>query len=448
VDNLTDNDLITRFLDGDRQNAFRALVEKHSAMIYGCARRIVGDHETAQDVTQAVFILLSRKAPDLKNHRSITGWLYRCASLVSRDALKLSRRRAARERDSLVAEPDADRWAEIAVHLDSSMNRLSENDRHAILLRFFENQSLKDVGRALGISEDTAQKRISRALEQLRKLLLLKGVALSATTLASSVSANASSSMPLATPALLSASALTTSKASVSVNAILKASATTMFMSKIKTAAIVTMSALLFAGGATTVINRYEQSKILSGRFSGASPLQILADLSEAARTHDGGRMSGFVHITKPDLRDRLRSLTDLISAVGRFDRACRKAFGDSSTDLALWDVTPRLLYRLEFGQENLTTASVQLIGNEAKVNIKRDNNAWQYLRFQKIDGAWKIHEEAIDDIVSPADAIKYSKLAPILNAFTQDVEAGRFSSAKMVMEQFAQKVNDIESAQ
>lgn len=86
MDDVTDQELLARHLAGDRDEAFRQLVQRHSGLVYHAARRIVGTHEAAQDVTQTVFILLSTKADTLREHRSLAGWLYRSATFVARSS--------------------------------------------------------------------------------------------------------------------------------------------------------------------------------------------------------------------------------------------------------------------------------------------------------------------------------------------------------------------------
>jgi RNA polymerase sigma factor (sigma-70 family) len=437
MDNVTDSVLIARFLDGDRQDAFRELVERHSAMVHGCALRIVGDHQTAQDVTQAVFILLSRKAASLKNYHSIAGWLYRCASFIARDVVKVSKRRALREREAAPVEPDETRWNQLSALLDAGMDGLSETDRHAILLRFFQNRSFRDVGEALGLSEDTAQKRVTRALDRLRTLLLSRGVVLSALTLASLVSANAAPTTSAVTRALLVSSASAVTPTSAPVSTILKFTVKAMILKKLKITAVAVLILLAVVGGAGSyLVHARRSAEPVTGVRSG-SPIAVLGALARAADTHDAAAIAAAVHVNDPDRKRRLDSLIRWIDSVGRFDRACRRAFGDGPTDTALWNSQPRLLYRLEFGQENLAMATQEVSGDAARVNIQRAPGFWQYIRFQRVDGVWKIHEEAVDDIAGPEAADRYSKIAPVLDSITQDVDSGLIKSARAAMERF-----------
>jgi len=80
---------------------------------------------------------------------------------------------------------------DIAPFLDEAMAQLNETDRHALLLRFFEQRDLRQVGVALGSNEEAAKKRVTRAVEKLRALFVRRGVTLSAAGLAASLTTNA-----------------------------------------------------------------------------------------------------------------------------------------------------------------------------------------------------------------------------------------------------------------
>ena len=101
--------------------------------------------------------------------------------------------------------PDAPVWLQLAPVLDEAMARLGQTDRTVVLLRFFENQSLREVGRALGISEDTAQKRVTRAIIKLRELFLKLGVPVSATDMTATISTQAAPVAPVHLVALVTA---------------------------------------------------------------------------------------------------------------------------------------------------------------------------------------------------------------------------------------------------
>lgn len=183
--NLTDNlKLLGDYVDHGDEAAFRELVERYIDLVYSTALRRVGDDaDLAQDVTQTVFVDLARKARSLRNVEMFGGWLHRHTGFVASNALRKERRRQIREQqavqmNALNQPPDAV-WKQLAPVLDETIEFLEPQDRQAILLRFFERQDFRIIGAMLGISDDAAQKRVSRALDKLRDLLAKKGVTLS-----------------------------------------------------------------------------------------------------------------------------------------------------------------------------------------------------------------------------------------------------------------------------
>jgi len=189
-------ELLRRYAEEGSEPAFGELVARHINLVYSAALRLVGgDAHLAQDVVQTVFVALAHKAATLPRSVVLSGWLYRHTSFVAATAVRTERRRQARERQA--AEMNAlndtpePRWETIAPFLDEAMQHLGAGDRDALLLRYFEHRDLRTVGTALGISEDAAQKRVTRALEKLRILLIRRGVTLSATTLAAFLASQA-----------------------------------------------------------------------------------------------------------------------------------------------------------------------------------------------------------------------------------------------------------------
>ena len=155
---------------------------------------------------------------------------------------------------SILDEPEAEAWRQIAPLLDDAMGRLGEKDRNAIVLRFFENKNLAEVGAALGASEDAAKMRVNRALEKLRKFFTKRGVAYSAAIIAGAVSANSVQAAPVALAKTITAVALAKgATASTSTLTLIKGALKIMAWTKAKTA-IVGGVVVLLAAGTTTVM--------------------------------------------------------------------------------------------------------------------------------------------------------------------------------------------------
>ncbi len=180
---MMNNPLLHRYVADRSEPAFTELVRQHIDLVYSAAlRQVNGDAAAAQDITQAVFTDLARKAPRLLRHPSLTGWLYTSARYLSAKARRTEQRRVAREQEAyamnqLLQTTDSDpAWQELRPVLDDAMHDLSADDREAVLLRYFERRPIAEIGSRLGLTEDTARKRVDRALDKLRAGLARRGI--------------------------------------------------------------------------------------------------------------------------------------------------------------------------------------------------------------------------------------------------------------------------------
>jgi len=230
---LTDADLLRRYARESSEAAFGELVSRHVNLVYSTALRILaGDEHRDCDVTQSVFTDLARKASRLcerigqgSNGESLallSGWLYTSTRFAAAKEVRAEQTRRKHEQKAHAmnqllhgasVEPD---WAQLRPVLDDAMGVLDEVDRGALLLRFFESKDLRTVGAALGLSEDAARMRISRALDKLRESLAKRGVTTTAGALSVTLAAQAVQAAPIGlaatvTSASLSAAAFTTS---------------------------------------------------------------------------------------------------------------------------------------------------------------------------------------------------------------------------------------------
>ena len=210
-----DHALLQQFAADQSEAAFAALVDRHLPLVHSAAlRRAHGDAHLAAEIAQATFIILARKAGDISAKTVLTGWLYRTTQYVAADALRQKLRRQQREHQAymeatLTPNETNEAWQQLAPVLDEAMHALRTADRDAVLLRFFENKSLADVGAALGVTEDAARVRVNRALDKLRALLAKQGIKFGATAIATAVAANAVSAAPATLAASITTAVLT-----------------------------------------------------------------------------------------------------------------------------------------------------------------------------------------------------------------------------------------------
>jgi RNA polymerase sigma factor (sigma-70 family) len=177
---VEDQQLLREYAAGGSEAAFGELVARYVNLVYSAAlRRAGGDPHLAQDAAQLVFADLARKARSLPKGVVLAGWLHRATYYAAAQLLRTERRRQAREEEAvamnaLTSEPATD-WEQLRPLLDQALDRLGAADRDALVLRFFEQRSLAEVGHALGSNEDAARKRVTRALEKLRADLVRRG---------------------------------------------------------------------------------------------------------------------------------------------------------------------------------------------------------------------------------------------------------------------------------
>jgi len=288
---MEDSALLLRYVENHSDEAFAGLVTRHINLVYSVALRQVGNPHAAEEVTQAVFIILAKKAASLRHDKALGSWLFQTTRLTANNFIRSEFRRHRREEEaymqSALDETGTDVWPRIAPLLDTAVAGLREKDRQAIVLRFYEGRNLREVGLALGTSEDAAEKRVNRTLEKLRKFFTKRGVSSTTAILAGAISSHSVQAAPVALAKSVTAIAITKGvAASGSTLTLIKGALKIMAWAKAKTAIVVGVG-ILFAAGTTTItvkeIQKYRASAWETEYFNTniASVLNVMPPLVE-----------------------------------------------------------------------------------------------------------------------------------------------------------------------
>lgn len=246
--NPPDGSLLQTFVRSCCEDAFATLVSRHIQLVYSAALRQVGERTLAEEVVQSVFTDLARSAPNLGPQASIPSWLFQVTRRTAIDLVRREARRVSREQAVMQFTEDCQpvgSWESIAPILDEAMQLLSEPDRTALLVRFFEDRSLLEVGVALGISEDAAQKRVQRAIDRLRTHLRRYGITTGTGGLAAVMAAHAIAPVPAGLAAVIAVTA--TSAALISTSTLPFAATLVTMTAFTKVAVALTAAVILFA---------------------------------------------------------------------------------------------------------------------------------------------------------------------------------------------------------
>jgi RNA polymerase sigma factor (sigma-70 family) len=240
---MNDLDLLRQYKQQGSEEAFATLVDRHLKLVYATALRHVRSPQLAEEAAQSAFLSLARNAGSLAPNTILTAWLYRVTRHAAIDLMRGETRRHSREQTALELadmKSDSVEWEHIEPLLDEALEALEERDRTAVLLRYFENKSLREVGDTLGTSEDAARKRVSRAVEQLRSVFSKRGVAVGAASLVVLLSAHAAPATPAGLSATITAAVALTSGAVQHATTLgaTKTIAMTLFQKTLITAAI------------------------------------------------------------------------------------------------------------------------------------------------------------------------------------------------------------------
>jgi RNA polymerase sigma factor (sigma-70 family) len=250
---MDDMALLREYAASRSEDAFAELVSRRIHFVHSAALRQVHDPHLAEEVTQAVFVILAQKAGKISDKTVLAGWLFRTTRFAALAQMRAETKRRQRETEAQMQtefeSSAADEfWSQISPQLDEALTALGEKDRQAVLLRYFENKSMAEVGTALNAGEDTARKRVGRALEKLRNFFAKRGVASTTAIIAGVLAANSVQAAPAGLATTIATAAVKGPTAVASTLALVKGTLKIMTYAKLKLALGMAVGALLVAG--------------------------------------------------------------------------------------------------------------------------------------------------------------------------------------------------------
>jgi RNA polymerase sigma factor (sigma-70 family) len=247
-----DMQLVREYACQKCEDSFAILVSPHINMVYSVALREVRNAHNAEEITQAVFLALSRKAASLRDATVVSAWLFQTTRLTAANFKRSEMRRTRRDQEafmqSTLEESGEDLWRKIGPTLNDAIAGLAQKERDALLLRFMEGKNLKEVGVTLGVTEEAAKKRVARAVEKLRRFFSAHGVAVSTDGLGGAMQAHSVQVAPSALAAAIIAQAFNQTAVTSSTFMLIKTTMKLMTWAKMKAALVASAVAVLAVG--------------------------------------------------------------------------------------------------------------------------------------------------------------------------------------------------------
>ncbi len=352
---LTDRELLDRYVSGHDEAAFEELVRRHGPMVLGVCRRILRNSQDAEDAFQATFLVLVRKAATVRPRGLLGNWLYGVAHNTALKANAMRRKRQSREREAgTLPRPESDDEArqQLQERLDEELSRLPEKYRVAIVLCELQGQTIKEAARQLGCPQGTVATRLSRGRALLARRLSRHGLAAPPGALAAGTALSDTLLGATLQSASLFAAGQATGAISPTITSLVEGVLKGMLLRKLKITAAVL--GLVLAVGALAVLPALSRPAHSAGPPSlpppPAKPAVEVPEPVEFSRPPiillGGGSVAGGIAFSPDGKR--------VAAGLGNWDQPGRVQVWDVATRQSLWaQDEPRGIYSVAFSPDS-----------------------------------------------------------------------------------------------
>jgi RNA polymerase sigma factor (sigma-70 family) len=268
---VSDQDLLAQFRSAHSPAVFNRIVERHGPMVLRTAFRLVGNWHDAEDVTQAVFLVLAQRVGSVNS--TLGGWLHKVTRDVSIQMLRARARRARREEDAVrqkALSPASE--GHLREELDLVLVQLPDRLREAVVLRYLEGHGQEEAARMAGCDKGTLSRRCTQGLSRLGSLLSRRGVVVAPAMLAGFLTNQATAAVPATTLSALQTIGVGRAVASAQAALLAKGTLHAMFWAKLKLCAAVVATVAAVGVAAPLVVSSASPAKVDPAK----TPRQVL----------------------------------------------------------------------------------------------------------------------------------------------------------------------------